>query len=154
MIIFAAQISKQYTQYGAALLFFVFGFKMLYEVITAVEKVNHCMLSVLCMPLSAGLPCTYMHTCTTYLHACTTYMHTCTAFLLACTTTLCNEHAYTGCRYSWPQGHVMSVVLGIFPNCIFFLLLHCPLPLDYFFHLTRQGVIAVWLHGFNVALRT
>lgn len=31
-------ISKQYTQYGAALLFFVFGFKMLYEVITAVEK--------------------------------------------------------------------------------------------------------------------
>lgn len=31
-------ISKQYTQYGAALLFFVFGFKMLYEVATAVEK--------------------------------------------------------------------------------------------------------------------
>lgn len=34
------QISKQYTQYGAAALFFVFGFKMLYEVITAVEKVS------------------------------------------------------------------------------------------------------------------
>lgn len=31
-------ISKQYTQYGAALLFFVFGFKMLYEVATATEK--------------------------------------------------------------------------------------------------------------------
>ena len=36
------QISKQYTQYGAALLFFVFGFKMLYEVATAVEKVISC----------------------------------------------------------------------------------------------------------------
>ena len=33
------QISKQYTQYGAALLFFIFGFKMLYEVATTVEKV-------------------------------------------------------------------------------------------------------------------
>ena len=33
------QISKQYTQYGAALLFFAFGLKMLYEVATAVEKV-------------------------------------------------------------------------------------------------------------------
>lgn len=33
------QISKQYTQYGAALLFFIFGFKMLYEVATAVEQV-------------------------------------------------------------------------------------------------------------------
>lgn len=31
-------ISQQYTQFGAALLFFVFGFKMLYEVFTAVEK--------------------------------------------------------------------------------------------------------------------
>lgn len=55
MTMYAAQISKQYTQYGAALLFFVFGFKMLYEVITAMEKVNHCMLSVICMPMSAGL---------------------------------------------------------------------------------------------------
>lgn len=51
----AAQISKQYTQYGAALLFFVFGFKMLYEVITAVGKVNHCVLSVPCMPMTAIL---------------------------------------------------------------------------------------------------
>ncbi|KAL3134679.1 hypothetical protein ABBQ32_007684 [Trebouxia sp. C0010 RCD-2024] len=33
-------ISKQYTQYGAALLFFIFGFKMLYEVFTIAEKGN------------------------------------------------------------------------------------------------------------------
>lgn len=69
MTMYVAQISKQYTQYGAALLFFVFGFKMLYEVITAGEKVNHRMLSVLCMPISAGLPCTF------HLHACTTTLY-------------------------------------------------------------------------------
>ncbi len=43
----AVQISKQYTQYGAALLFFVFGFKMLYEVATAVEKVHFCIYNAL-----------------------------------------------------------------------------------------------------------
>lgn len=36
----ATQISKQYTQYGAALLFFIFGFKMLYEVATTTQKVH------------------------------------------------------------------------------------------------------------------
>ena len=51
------QISKQYTQFGAALLFFVFGFKMLYEVFTAVEKVrySHMLLLLIALKLPMAI---------------------------------------------------------------------------------------------------
>lgn len=106
------QISKQYTQYGAALLFFIFGFKMLYEVFTIAEKVHAGLTAAVCF--DASIQASHL---LAGQHAAFTCLHHCIAISLdiCC----CSHLLLTGIHYTCTSPIACGLaILHVFPFCM------------------------------------